>query len=88
MPFYLEMSKNITQQRDFYDTVIFRFLQIFYGYIYVYDNQIVHHNPCFNLFKLHNNSFDNQGSKINKNDIFSQKLCSLYIYIYIYIYFF
>ena len=30
MPFYLEMSKNITQQRDIYDTVIFRFLQIFY----------------------------------------------------------
>ena len=28
MPFYLEMSKNITQQRDIYDTVIFRFLQI------------------------------------------------------------
>ena len=35
MPFYLEMSKNITQQRDLYFvsyyTVIFRFLQIFYG---------------------------------------------------------
>ena len=31
MPFYLEMSKNITQRRDIYDTVIFRFLQIFYG---------------------------------------------------------
>ena len=29
MPFYLEMSKNITKQRDIYDTVIFRFLQIF-----------------------------------------------------------
>ena len=25
------MSKNITQQRDIYETVIFRFLQIFYG---------------------------------------------------------
>ena len=41
MPFYLQMSKNITQQRDIYDTVIFRFLQIFnviplhsYGYLY------------------------------------------------------
>ena len=37
------------------------------------DSQIVHHNPCFNLFILHNNSFDNQGSeinKINKNDAF------------------
>ena len=32
MPFYLEMLKNITQQRDIYDTVIFRFLQIFYIY--------------------------------------------------------
>ena len=31
MPFYLEISKNITKQRDIYDTVIFRFLQIFYG---------------------------------------------------------
>ena len=31
MPFYLEISKNITQQRDISDTVIFRFLQIFYG---------------------------------------------------------
>ena len=31
MSFYLEMSKNITQLRDIYDTVIFRFLQIFYG---------------------------------------------------------
>ena len=36
MPFYLEMSKNITKQRDIYDTVIFRFLQIFYGQIYIY----------------------------------------------------
>ena len=31
MPFYLEMSKNTTQQRDIYDIVIFRCLQIFYG---------------------------------------------------------
>ena len=31
MPFYLEMSKNTTQQRHIYDRVIFRFLQIFYG---------------------------------------------------------
>ena len=31
MPFYLQMSKSITQQRDIYDTVIFRFLQMFYG---------------------------------------------------------
>ena len=27
MPFHLEMSKNITQQGDIYDTVIFRFLK-------------------------------------------------------------
>ena len=33
-----------------------------YIYIYKYDSQTVHHNPCFNLFVLHNNSFDNQGS--------------------------
>ena len=46
--------------------------KILYIYIciYVYDSQIVHHNPCFNLFILHDNSFDNQGSEINKNDIF------------------
>ena len=31
MPFYLQMSKNITQQRDVYDTVIFRFFQNLYG---------------------------------------------------------
>ena len=30
MPFYLEMSKNTTQQRDIYGIVTFRFLQIFY----------------------------------------------------------
>ena len=27
-------------------------------------------NRCFNLFIFHDNSFDNQGSEINKNDIF------------------
>ena len=36
--------------------------------MYIY--QIVHHNPCSNLFILHNIPFDNQGSEINKNDIF------------------
>ena len=42
-----------------------------YIYIYIYKySQIVHHNPCFNLFILHSNPFDNQGSEINKNDIF------------------
>ena len=34
------------------------------------DSQIVHHNPCFNLFILHNNSFDNEGNETNKNGIF------------------
>ena len=58
----------------------------------IYDSQIVHHNPCFNLFILHNNSNDSQGSKINKNEIFlrfdilSFTYVSIYIYIYIYIY--
>ena len=41
-----------------------------YIYIYIYDSQIVYDKPCFNLFILHINSFDNQISKINKNDIF------------------
>ena len=36
----------------------------------MYDSQIVHDNPSFNLFLLYNNSFDNQRSEINKNDIF------------------
>ena len=31
MLFYLEMPKNITKQRDIYDAVIFRFLQICCG---------------------------------------------------------
>ena len=30
----------------------------------------MHHILCFNLFVLQNNSFDNQGSEVNKNDIF------------------
>ena len=29
MPFYLQMSRNITDQRDIYDAVIFRFLQTY-----------------------------------------------------------
>ena len=39
-------------------------------FMHMYDSQIVHHNPCFNLFILYNNSFDNQGNEINKKDIF------------------
>ena len=35
----------------------------------MHENQILHHNPSFKLFMLYN-SFDNQGSKINKDDIF------------------
>ena len=37
----------------------------------------MHHNACFNLFMHHNNSFDNQGSEINKNDIFCISTYSL-----------
>ena len=70
-----------------------------YIYIYISDSQIVHQNPCFNSFILHNHSFDNQGSEINKNDIFlhfyimsfTKTQSNIYIYalieyIYIYIY--
>ena len=39
-------------------------------------------DPCFNLFILHNNSFDNQGSEINKSNTFLR--FNIYIYIYIY----
>ena len=42
-----------------------------YTHIYTHDNQIAHHNPRFNLFIPHNKSFDNQGSKINKNDTYT-----------------
>ena len=33
-------------------------------------SQIVYHNPCFNLFILHNDSFDNLVSEMIKNDFF------------------
>ena len=53
--------------------------------MYICDSQIVHHNPCFNLFILHKNLFDNQGSEIDENEIFYvstycllQKLYSYY----------
>ena len=39
------------------------------GICNIYDSQIVHHNPYLNLYILHNNSFDNQGGEMNKNDI-------------------
>ena len=63
-----------------------------YIYIsYIYDSQIEHHNSCFNLFMLHSNPFDNQGSEINKNDIFLRfdilsftKTFFLQTYLYIY----
>ena len=41
-----------------------------YIYIHIYDSQVVHHKPCFNLFILRSNPFDNQGSEINKSDVF------------------
>ena len=34
MPFYLEMSKNITKQRDIYDTVIY--ISILTNLLYIY----------------------------------------------------
>ena len=58
----------------------------------------MHHNPCFDYFILHNNSFDNQGSEINKKKIclrffthflrfvFHKIFLPIYIYIYIYMY--
>ena len=36
----------------------------------IYDSQIVHHNPHFLLFILHNSSFDSQGNEIKKSDMF------------------
>ena len=50
-----------------------------YIYIYIYYSQLVHPNPCFNLFMLHNNSFDNQGSEINKNETFRHIVCYSFI---------
>ena len=44
----------------------------------------MHHSPCFNLLLLYNNSFDNQESEINENEIFTFRHTA-YIYIYIYI---
>ena len=38
--------------------------------MYVCIYQYIHTYPCFNLFILHNNSFDNQGSEINENNLF------------------
>ena len=40
----------------------------------------MYHNRCFNLFILHNNSFDNQGSKINKDYIFTF-LCKIRLFL-------
>ena len=61
----------------------------------MYHNQIVHRKPCFNLLILHNNLFDNQGSEINKNNIFLRfdilsfiknfLLTTIYIHIHKYI---
>ena len=36
----------------------------------MYDSQILHHNPYFNLFILPNNPFDNQENEISEFDIF------------------
>ena len=45
-------------------------IYIYIIYIYIYTYISYTYNPCFNLFRLHNNSFDDQESEINKNDIF------------------
>ena len=46
----------------------------------------MHHNPCFNLFIVYSNPFDNQGREINKNDIFLRfvilPIYNIYLYIY------
>ena len=49
---------------------IYIYIHIYIYILYTYESQIVRHNPCFNLFILRNNSFDNQKSEINKNDNF------------------
>ena len=49
-----------------YIYILYIYIYIMYIYMYVYiynDSQIVHHNPCFNLLILRNNSFDNQEAK-------------------------
>ena len=48
----------------------------------------MHHNPCFNLFIVHNIPFDNQGSEVNKNDIFLRfdKLSFIFICIILKLY--
>ena len=64
MPFYHQMSKSITQQREIYDTVIFRFLQIRYNfdiYIFIY----IHIYIYLIYIKLINSTI--QLEKINKN---------------------
>ena len=68
---------NVVKIYSYYIVTTYDHIQMYiniyiyiYIYIYTHDSQIVHHNPCFNLFILHSNPFDNQGSEINKNDIF------------------
>ena len=58
---------------------IYTYILYIYIYLYIYDSQIVHHNPCFNLFILHNNPFDNQGSKIKTTFFYVLTYCLLKI---------
>ena len=38
--------------------ILYIFMYYIYTlYIYIYDSQIVHHNPCFKLFILRHNLF-------------------------------
>ena len=53
------------------------FVESNFTYVYIYDSQIMNHNPCFNLLILHNNSFDN---------VFYIPYI-IYFILYIYIYF-
>ena len=67
-------SKSFTTRLPYLPTYLsiylFIYLSIYQSiYLPIYDSQTVHHNPCFNLLRPYNNSLDNQGSKINKNNI-------------------
>ena len=66
-------KKQLQHKRTHTYTYIYVYIYVYiytYIYMYIHDSQIVHHNPSLNLFILHNIPFDNQGSEINKNNIF------------------
>ena len=53
----------------------YKYLTIIYTCIYIYIHTCIYDSQ---IFILHINSFNNQGSKINKNDVFLH-YCMLYI---------